>query len=503
MNVIMGSIPKVQMIRDVSSPCLRHPSRRRAVRLACVGALAAALAGCTADAPPGPRPLAAAAASFDAMSGAPVSADTPADAWWRLYDDPVLDQLVHDALAANLDLKVAAANVARARSLLAQADAARLPDTTLGFGVDYGKHAPDQIVAAARGQSAADSRWGYAPSFALSWEVDLWGRVRSLSAAARADADAARAASDAMRVTVAADTAAAYARVCAYGERIGVAERSLAVAERVAGLTGRQRARGLVSGMELARARSFADETRAALPALRGERQAALYELAVLTGRPPAAFPPAAARCVTTPALARPFPVGDGALLLRRRPDLRESEQRLAAARARVGVARAAQYPSIVLGGSVDLLSTTGSLASLGDPYALSWGVGPLIRWRFPNLAVSRAELGAARADSVAADAAFDARVLLALREVEQALAQYGAAWSRRSALAEAREAGARAFRLAELNYRAGALDFLDVLDAERSLVALDAELAASNQTVAADQVALFRALGGGWQAQP
>ena len=299
--------------------------------------------------------------------------------------------------------------------MLDEAGAARLPDTTAGFGVDYGKHAPDQIVASAKGTDAR-MRWGYSPSFALSWEVDLWGRVGHLVDAARADSEAVQAASDAMRVAVAAETTAAYAQACAYGERIDVAERSVAIAERLATLTARQRAHGLVSDLEVARSRAFADDTRAELPALAGARRAALYELAVLTGHAPGAIPDAAARCRATPALARPFPVGDGAALLRRRPDLRESERRLAASNARIGVATAELYPSIVLGGSVNWLSTTGDPSSLGDKYAIAWGVGPLITWRFPNLAASRAQLAQARADNTAARASFDAQVLRALK---------------------------------------------------------------------------------------
>ncbi|HHV7520642.1 TPA: efflux transporter outer membrane subunit [Burkholderia orbicola] len=461
----------------------------------------AALAACSVGEPYRP-PVSDATRTgpFDAMADVPAAAPgEPPQRWWRLYDDPVLDGLVRDALAQNRDLAAAVARVERARAVFDEAGAARLPDTTAGFGVDYGKHAPDQIVAAAK-DTDARTRWGFAPSFSLSWEVDLWGRVRHLVDAARADADAVQAASDAMRVVVAAETTAAYAQVCAYGERIDVAEQSVGIADRLAALTAKQRAHGLVSDLEVARSRAFADDTRADLPALIGSRRAALYELAVLTGRAPGALPDAVAHCRTAPVLARPFPVGDGASLLRRRPDLRESERQLAAANARIGVATAELYPSISLGGSVNWLSTGGDPSTLGDKYAIAWGVGPLITWRFPNMAASRARLAQARADDTLARAQFDAQVLRALKETEQALARYGAAWRRRAALETSRAEHARAYRLAELNYEAGALDFLGVLDAQRSLVAVDSALAESTQQVSLDQVAVFKALGGGWQ---
>lgn len=494
-------VPRLPM---PAAPTFPATLRRRFAPRGRVFALAvtAALAACSIAEPYRPPAAdAAQTASFDTAASAPgVTSSAPPDHWWRLYDDPALDALIREALAQNRDLAVAAARVERARAVLAHADAARLPSTEATFGVDYGKHTDDQIVAAARNSESAPARFGWAPGFALSWEVDFWGRVHDLVDAAHADAQAQQAASDAMRVTVAAETASAYARACAYAERLDVAQHSLDIAERIAALTERQQTLGLVSSMELARARAFADDTRASLPALAGEHRAALYELAVLLGRTPSDIPAAAAECRKPPTLAQPFPVGDGAALMRRRPDLREAERKLAAAHARAGAAQAALYPSITLGGSVNWLSTTGNPASLGDRYALAWGVGPLISWNFPSLAASRAQLGAARADDTGARAAFDVQVLRALQETEQALARYDAAWRERDALETARAEHARAFTLAEREFRAGALDSLGVLDAERSLVAVDAALAQSAQQVVLDQVTVFKALGGGWQ---
>ena len=479
-------------------PAVRHLGD--ALRMTCLGVLASVTTGCTVGAPyREPAVPDAASRPFVSTTAARVSTDPAADRWWQLYRDPVLNGLVEEALSQNRDLAVAAAHLERAQAVLNEAGAARLPDTAVALGGNYGKQSSDQIVAAADHRSAP-TRWAYAPSLAISWEVDLWGRVRQLVASAQADADATQAARDALRVAVAAGTTDAYAHACSYGEQIEVAQRSLAIADRVAQLTQLQRAQGLVSELEVVRAQAFVDDTRATLPTLQGKRRAALYELAVLTGRAPADFPEQAAQCVVAPVIATPFPVGDGAALLKRRPDLREAERHLAAASARVGVATAELYPSVVLGGSVNWLSTSGSLASLGNEYAVAWGIGPLISWHFPNMAVSRAKLAQAQADSAAALASFDASVLNALKETEQALTLYGAEWDRHRALQQAREQHARAFDLAELNYKAGALDFLDVLDAERELVTTDAALAASTEQISSDQIAVFKALGGGWQ---
>ena len=456
------------------------------------------LGGCAPVAPYRPPPAIEVGSLVGALPTL-VSPQALPDAWWRLYKDPTLDALIMQALKENRDLAVAQAHLARSDAVLEATDAAYSPQTDLALGGNEGKHAADQTVASAR-RDDTTTRWAWAPAFSVSYEVDLWGRVRHLIDAAHADADALQAARDAVRVTVVAATTSSYAQACSYGAEIDVAKETVDIAQHLADLTQKQRDQGLISDFDVARALGQVATAQAAVPALQGKRQAALAELAVLTGKPSSEVPMAAAQCHTTPVLTQPFPVGDGAALLRRRPDLRQAERQLAAANARVGVATAALYPSIVLGGSVDLVSSNGSLASLGDRYAMSWGIGPLISWRFPNTAVSRATLAQAKADNRAALATFDGRVLDALKEADQALAFYQTQWSRHRALQVACEEDRRALHLAKLNYEAGALDFLDVLDAERSLATARASLAISTAALSTDQIAVFKALGGGWE---
>ena len=476
---------------------IKHMPLRRLFGGAVMGLLGS---GCALQAPyQAPTVPPAAAAPFLSARQAPVSPQPLPDDWWRLYRDPTLDSLIAQALRQNRELAVAAAHVAQARAIFDEAGATELPQTQLALAGNYGKQNPDQIVASAR-HTTADTRWAYAPSLKVSYEADVWGRVRQLVVAAQADADATQAAADAVRVVVVASTTDAYTRACSYGAQIDVAQQALAVAGRVADLTDRQRDLGLVWDLEAVRARDLLDQTRATLPVLQGQRRAALLELAALSGQTPDAIPAAATQCQVVPVLAQAFPVGDGAAMLRRRPDLRAAERRLAAADATVGVALADLYPSITLGASVALLSTSGSVASLGDQHALTWGVGPLISWNFPNLRDGRARVAQARAANTAARAQFDSDVLNALKESEQALTYYGAQWQRRQALQQARANDARAVHLAELNYRAGALSELEVLDAERRLVDADAALAVSAGTLVAGQIAVFQALGGGWR---
>ncbi len=222
----------------------------------------------------------------------------------------------------------------------------------------------------------------------------------------------------------------------------------------------------------------------------------------------PTELPASIGACAHPPSVARPLPVGDGAALLRRRPDLRQAERQLAAATYRIGMATADLYPTITLGGSVS--SAAGSLAGLVDPKNIAWGIGsnsssvtPLITWAFPNTLVAQAHIKEARAQASGALANFQSTVLTALKETETALATYATEIDHHAALAAARDRADEALRLAQTQFRLGAFSFLDLLQAEATAVAADQALAASDQTLAADQVAVFQALGGGWEDAP
>jgi outer membrane protein TolC len=230
------------------------------------------------------------------------------------------------------------------------------------------------------------------------------------------------------------------------------------------------------------------------------ERQAALYRLAMLTGRTPDALPAPATSRDDTPAIAQLIPVGDGGSLLARRPDIRAAERRLAATTARVGVATADLYPRITLGGSIG--QSSAGFSDLFGAGPLRWLVGPLISWNFPNQSAARARIAEAKADREGALATFDGTVLRALQETDTALSAYAQSLNRRQALTAARDEAARAARIVQARQREGQVDFLTLLDAERTHADAEAALAQSSYAVASAQVDLFRALGGGWQAQ-
>ena len=233
------------------------------------------------------------------------------------------------------------------------------------------------------------------------------------------------------------------------------------------------------------------------LPSLDAQRSAALFRLALLTGKTPADAPQAVLSCQTTPQVAQAIPVGDGAGMLARRPDVRQAERELAAATARIGVATASLYPSVTIGGGI--ASTGGRTGDLGDDY--TFNVGPLINWSFPNILAARARVKQAGAGAEAALANFEKANLTALQETETALTQYARELDRRAALRRARDEGATAARLARLRNEAGVDSLLNVLVAERQLASLEAQLAQSDAQVTTNQIALFKALGGGWEA--
>jgi NodT family efflux transporter outer membrane factor (OMF) lipoprotein len=301
-------------------------------------------------------------------------------------------------------------------------------------------------------------------------------------------------------VVVAAETARAYAGVCALGEQLAVARHSLEVVSHEADITARSYDAGRNSEYEVKRAQALVAQARSSIPQLEGQRRAALFELTAILGRTPANAPSDLEGCVTPPQLTSLIPVGDGAALIKRRPDVRQAERRLAAATAEIGVATAELYPVIGLKGFYG--GTAFQPSQLTTNLGLAWGVGPSISWTFPNQAGPRARVRQAKASQAAALASFDSVVLTALKETEQALALYSAALDNRQSLTEAQEKIHGSFDIAHDQFMAGSLSNLDLLTTEQSLVALDAAVASSDAALVQDQIAVFKALGGGWRSE-
>jgi multidrug efflux system outer membrane protein len=471
------------------------------IRFACALALLATidiLNGCVVG-PDYKPPAPADGADAPLISRKPTAETTaePPDDWWRLYQDAVLDRLLQEAFAANADLRVAEANLSAARALLEAAKSGRYPQTKAEAAGTYGRD-PTTDVILELGGHRPENTWVFDALLDVSYEVDLFGHVRRSIEASRADTAANASARDGIKITVAAETARAYAQICALGEEIAVARHSLDVVSRESDITLQRHEAGAASQFDVVRAQGLVAQVRAGIPPLEGLRRAALFQLAALLGRTPAHAPADVDACVTPPRLDTLIPIGDGAALLKRRPDVRQAEWRVAAATARIGVATADLYPRI---------SLTGFFGGVGVQFdrlttnnARAWGVGPSISWSFPNQSLPRARVAEAKAAATAALAGFDGVVLQALKETEQSLTTYGAELDRRQALADAEASAQTAFDLAHDQFVAGSSTYLDLLTTEQSLVAADAAVAASDSALAQDQVAVFKALGGGWR---
>ncbi len=468
-------------------------------RIALLLASLALLAGCTLGPryrPPTP-PAGAQAPLVSLNPGAETTAEPPDD-WWRLYSDPLLDQYLAEAFVANDDLKAAEANLTAARAVLEASRGGNYPSTALEAGAIYGRDPTTEEILEIVG-AKPQTLWLFDTVFDASYELDLFGRVKRSIEASKADAQAAAAGRDILRITVAAETARAYAQVCTLGEQLSVAHHSLDVVSREAWITQQRHEAGANSEFDVVRAQGLVAQVRSAIPPLEGQRRAALFQLAALLGRAPVHAPAEAEACVTPPRLDALIPIGDGAQLLKRRPDVRLADRRVAAATARVGVAIADLYPHIDLTGFYGGFAV--NTADLTRNAGLGWGVGPRISWAFPNQIVPRARIHQAKAGADAALASFDSTVLQALKETEQALATYGAELDHRQALAEAQERARKAFDIAHGQFLAGSIPDLDLLTTEQVLVAADAAVAASDAALVQDQIAVFKALGGGWKA--
>lgn len=423
-----------------------------------------------------------------------VSAPVPAN-WWQLYHDPRLDQLVHEALASNTDLRVAAANIARASFQTEQAQAEG------GFGASVSAEAQrlqESGQAFLLSEKVPVGNIG-AVQIKTSYQFDLWGTLKRGVEAANANADAAQAAADTARITVVADVVRAYAQVCAANEERNIALRSLELQQQGVNLAQRLRDAGRGDETQVTRTQTQFKSLRSELPQFQAARAAGLYRLSMLLARPVEHLPAGVGDCAELPHVAQVLPVGDGASLLKRRPDVRRAERQLAAATARIGVATGQLYPDISIGATV---GTVGLLEDLGTPVSNRWGFGPLVSWTLPTNG-ARARISEAEAATQGALASFDGTVLNAVREVQTTLARYAAALERRDALADAERSAQEAADQSHRFYLAGRQSFLEDLQATRTYTNARAQLAEANTQVAMQQIDLFLALGGGWERTP
>lgn len=471
-----------------------RPSRSvmNVLKLSLVAGISLLAAACAAG-PDYKRPSIPAVAFQNADPVVFASADPEAQ-WWKAFGDPVLDTLVSQALKANLDLKIAVARVAEARALFSEQKLDLAPHVTADGS--YAKSKQQQPGSSGQRVESQTYRAG----FDAGWEVDLFGRVGRGVEAAGAQAGAADADLRDAQVIAIAEVARNYLELRGAQARLRVAERNLATQRETLRLTKVRFDAGAGSPIDVASAQARLNATEAVIPGLVTAETRANYRLAVLTGQRPGALDALLARreADVRPMVAA-LPIGEASDLLRRRPDVQAAERRLAASAALVGVATADLFPRVSVTGFVGFLSGTSS--GFGGAASKAWSVAPSISWPALDLGGAHARLRAARARDEAALANYDQTVLRALEDLENALVSYRQQQSQLKSLADQATASRRAAELARVQYQEGGIDFLVLLDAERTLLAAEDALSVAETAVNTDVVAIYKALGGGWSA--
>jgi NodT family efflux transporter outer membrane factor (OMF) lipoprotein len=410
-------------------------------------------------------------------------------AWWATLNDPKLSSLIDRAVLGNLDLKKALARVREARARRGMAKADLFP--TL-----------DATGSATWSRTSKDTGTGktndlYAASFDAGWELDIFGGVRRSVEAAGADLQATQEDLRNVLVSLLAEVALNYIDVRTSQVLIAVAEANLEAQNETYQLTQWRYEAGLSDELAVQQARYNLENTRSLIPAFRTRLEEAMNRIAVLLGEQPGKVHPELEKRVPIPVTPLNVAVGVPADLLRRRPDVRQAERQLAAQTARIGVATADLYPKFTLSGSIGLEAF--SLSNLSSSGAWSLSGGPRITWAIFKGGAIRQNIEVQSALQEQALIQYEATILSALEEVENALVAYAEVQQRRQSLSEATQAAQKAVDLAQHRYQAGLTDFNNVLDAQRSLLSFQEQLAQSEGTVTSNLVRLYKSLGGGW----
>lgn len=458
------------------------------------------MSGCTAVGPDyaGPPATMSVDAGLPSMEQADSRLATrtrPPEEWWQLLRDPALDALIEQALAVNTDLRIATANVRAARAFLIETETGLQPRVDGEAAIERRR---DSTAVQRIPNIQQETFTASAAALALSWELDLFGRVRRAIDAAEADAGEAEALRDDVMRIVIADLAGAYIDLRGAQQREDVVRRNIDNQQKTLELTQTLAREGAASELDVSRARAQLRTTESQLPVAKADQTVAINRIARLTGRGPGEVGTTLAAPAPMPALPAFIPVGDAQELIRQRPDIRAAERTLASATARIGVAIADLFPTVRFNASLGVQAA--SVADLSSAGADFFSFGPALSWNLFNREAIHARIRQAEAGAEARLANYEGVVLIALEEVDNALARHLRERQRHARLNAALADSRRAAELARVRYTEGAESFLSVLDAERTLLSAEDQMTASDIVLAQSLVDIYRALGGGWQ---
>lgn len=450
-------------------------------------------AGCAAVGPDYVKPKAALSTQWNAGFTEGLKAGNPDPRilarWWECLDDPVLSGLIERVITGNLDLAKAKSRIRKARANRTIAKAGFFPTVNVTDA-----HAINRSSEQSGGGVEVET---HSTGLDASWELDLFGGVRREVEAAEADLNASREDLHDVLVSMVAEAASSYVDVRTYQARLAVAEKNLQTQEETWQLTRSRGLAGLTADLAVQQAKYNLENTRSQIPALRASLDASMNRLAVLLGEQPGAVHLELQTPKPIPVTPLEIAVGVPADILRQRPDVRRAERELAAETARVGVAVADLYPKLTLSGSIGVEALSFSDLFLPGSHAFSFGPG--ITFPLFNAGSLRAKVEVQSAVQEQALKAYEASILAALEEVENALVSYAREQEKRRSLIEAAEAARAAAVLAENQYTSGMISFSDVLEAQRSLLSFEDLSVQSTGAVTSDLIRIYKALGGGW----
>jgi NodT family efflux transporter outer membrane factor (OMF) lipoprotein len=486
-------------------------TRSRTRPLAHFAALALLAAGCTVgpDYEPPDFTVEAVPDQWRTTVETEMAADTTdLEMWWVSFNDSLLTELIKRSEFGNLDLQAAVGRVAEARAIRGVAKGGYWPDIVLGGAYSYQKLSenglqgaqaapPDDGTGGGASSLLTDPFDTWTAGLSLSWEIDLFGRIRRTVEAADAQLQASVEDYRDVLVTLYAEVGSAYVDARAFQTRLDFATQNVAAQENSLELTRDRFNAGLTSALDVAQAEQNLAQTRSTIPALEIGLEASLNRLAVLLGEAPGSLHDELQEHTGLPQPDDKVAYGIPADLMRRRPDIRQAERLLASQTARIGIATADLYPTLSLGGTVGLEAL--DFDNLGDGGSVFWSIVPKINWPIFTGGKIRNRIRAEEARTAQALAAYEQTVLRALEEVQNALVAYGQEKMRRDRLLEAVNASQRAVDLVETQYLSGLTNFQNFLDSQRSLFRQQDELADSSGQVRNNLITLNRALGGGW----
>ena len=495
-----------------------------------MAALALLLCGCTVG-PDFERPSLWAPGSWfagrpparpNAEASLPVAAPIDPE-WWQGFHDPVLTGLVRRAAAGNLDVRAATARLAQSRAQRGIAGADQFPQVNgnasytreriSGKGVSglFGGGGASAAGTPGTASNGLGGRQGGIPSssaipafdlfqggFDAAWELDLWGRVRRSVEAADASVESSMEARRASLLSTVAEIARDYIQLRGMQDALRIARENVRSAQESANLSEARSRGGLATDLDVSNALAQVASTAATIPQLEQQEAQAINAIGLLLGMPPAALGAELSPPRPVPPVPPRVPVGIPSELARRRPDIRQAEAQLHAATAQIGMAQADFYPRLTLSGSLSLQAL--QLRDLGLP-AQTYSLGPSLTIPIFEGGRLRRTVELRDAQQQEAAIAYQKAVLQAFTEVDNALIAYAAEQRRREQLLIQVQQSRRALGLARDRYRQGVADFLQVLTAQRTALAAEQQASDSTATVSANLVALYKALGGGWEA--